>query len=302
MKFHRKKELWLDDYLIERSRTPLEPDLPKWKRFGLEDAQLAQFRSTREPFYNMLLFSGLIYGFPVEYPFKPALPASMSGLRRVKVILLDIMLQSVSSEAASEDWEAHVLKVGAAVKRYYELLHRMVGEEEAYSVEQILFDRVAFKKSFWDFRSSGVNSHLFWDCYCFRIWYEKIAGGGNEEVVIDEIIDLKRSMKMLTLRIMAAAMHSDGEIRKGEKVLQSHFKRSSRLLTKGQKAQARRILKEGVGIDDFSVPFIRSWTARRYLLDVAVLAVSADKEIVKSENDFFAGPGRKTGVVKIRCG
>ena len=298
MKLNFNKGAWLGAFFQERSGTPLAVALPEWQKFGLDDSQIAQFRSTREPFYNMLLSSGLIYGFPVDYPFLPDLPDSMTGIRRVKVILLDIMLKSVPQDSRDAGWESHVTRVGESIKGYYRLLHKVVGEEEAYSIEEILFERVAFKKSFWDFRSSGVNSHLFWDCYCFRIWHEKVSAGAGEKQVIEEIIDLKRTMKMLTLRIMAAAMHSDGEIRKGEKVLQSHFKRSSRLLTKGQKAQAHRILKEGIGLEDFGIPFIQSWTARRYLLDIAVLAVSADKEIVEAENAFLQALVEKLGLSK----
>ncbi len=282
-----KSQLWLDAYLKHRQQHPIALDTPQWRSIGITDAQIAQFRSTRQPFYLTLLYSGLIYGFPVHYPFTPSDEIPESGLRKIKMTLLDIMIQSILPELEGDSVAEAIGVAGQQIKRYYQLLDLAVGEGKSDSVEGILLERVAFKKSLLDFRKTGVNSHLFWDCYFFRIWQKRVRNGEDETKVLGDLIDRKRAMKMLTLKVLTAAVHCDGRVRKGEKVLHNHFKRSSKLLTKGQKAQAKRIIADGISIDDFKIPFISDWTARRYLLDIAVLAASADKELTETEQEFL---------------
>lgn len=299
-----KSKNWFEQYISFRKSNPLQPGNLTQRSFPIFNAALQQkekFKSLKHPLYNMLQKSGLIYGFPVKYPFQP-LPQKSSKRIRTKFILMDMILYSVLQHKEGIDKDInYVEKVDFAcklVQQYYQGVYRYLELDDKNTIEQILVNRVVFKKSLFDFRKSGINSHLFWDWYFFHEFLNaRLAKEPFPDDFFAQLVPRKKAMMALTIKLLSAALHSDHKLRRGEKVLQSHFKRSAQLLTETEKLRIHRIIKEGIELDDIGIPPL-TWIGRRYLLDVCVLAVFADKEINQEEEVFLKNLVKKLDLNK----
>lgn len=288
-----KSKDWFEQYIKYRKQVAIKPGNLTQRNFPIFNAALQQkdkFESLRHPLYNMLQKSGLIYGFPVRYPFEK-LPANPSRKLLARFILMDMILYSALLKTEDiQHFEEYTVQVGWAcqlMRKYYRGIHCYLELDEENTIEQILANRVAFKKSMFDFRKSGTNSHLFWDWYFFHEYLDTVLS--EEELPADffaRLIPRKKAMMALTIKLVSAAIHSDQKLKRGEKVLQSQFKRSSRLLSETEKRRIHKLLKEGISLDDISIPAL-DWVGKRYLLDICVLAVFSDKEINEEEEAFL---------------
>lgn len=288
-----KSKNWFEQYIEYRKKNVLKPGNLSQRSFPIFNAALQQkekFQSLRHPLYNMLQKSGLIYGFPVRYPFEP-LPKKQSKKIQTKFILMDMILYSVlDKEDEANPKTSYAEKVDLAsnlVRNYYCSIHRYLELDEKNTIEQILVNRVDFKKSLFDFRKSGTNSHLFWDWYFFHEYLDAVLSPGDlPEDFFAQLVPRKKAMMALTIKLLSAAVHTDHKLNRSEKVLLSHFKRSARLLSETEKLRIHRLLKGGIDLEDIKIPSL-DWVARRYLLDICVLAVFSDKKINPEEEAFL---------------
>lgn len=258
---------------------------------GLGEQETARYESTQNPAYAMLQYSGLIYGFPAQYPFRPVPGVKIRGKEMAKLILVDLILYSVLLRRSGNGmaYEEHVDQAAGLIRSYYRGIHEVNGQGDAPSIENILLDRVSYRKNYFDFRRSGINSHLFWDWYFFQEYLEAVEKNSTlSSGWFDDLLWRKKEMKKLTIKLVASAIHSDRKITRGEQVLLNHFHKSARFLSPNEKARIHKILKDGIDLEHIRIPGL-SWIGRRYLLDISLLAMYADKKLEQAEEEYLRG-------------
>lgn len=281
---------WFEAYIEYRKRHPLR--FLKLSELAPELSELeAQRFQHPSPFYAALQQSGLVYGFPVHYPFQTTngLFEKLSESERAKLTLLDVMMHARLLEQMPENevYAQEIEENGRLMRKYYACLHKYAPQEEAELLEQILFKRVRFKKNYFDFRKTGISSLLFWDLYFF-LDYSRAARQPQfeEEDFFFVILNLKRALKKTTLELIAAAAHADAQLTKHEKTLYQHFEKSSRLLVEEEHEELHTIVKQGITLEDVEIPPL-DWVGRRFLLDISLLTLNADAEMDAQEEAFL---------------
>jgi hypothetical protein len=283
---------WFDKYIAYRKRHPIAPDTFDPEDFGVESDGLQLFESVHHPLYLMLLHSGLVYGFPFIYPFKPA-PAEKLKQRWVtKLTLIDITIYSVLKRLSGEhamklSFEEKLDRASQVLRLYYRGLQQHAGGLPRSSIEHVLSHHISFRRNWMDWRRSGINCHLFWDWYYFLYFLEALEGGAAPSAALfEDLIAKRKAMKMLTMQLIAAAAHSDQKIQLGERVLQHHFQKSSHFFTSLEQAKIKKIFREGVDLENLRLPRM-NWVVRRYWLDISLMTVFADKEIQEAEEQYL---------------
>lgn len=283
---------WFDDYLNYRRQYPLQFQNTDVLVDRLNGGATERFQRP-SPFYNALQQSGLVYGFPVHYPFQNenGLVKSLSESDRAKLILLDVMMHArlLNTQLPTGDAYAHAIdRIGSLMRRYYEALYEYAHGEETTLLEQILFKRVRFKKSYFDFRKTGVSSLLFWDLYFFLEYSEAAEMPDfEEETFFENLLLRKHKLKLITLQILSAAAYADYRVSKQERSLHHQFERSSRLLVEEEQESLRAIFQEARKLEQIELPAL-DWLARRFLLDICLLSIHADAQVNELEVAFLS--------------
>lgn len=287
-----KSKSWFEQYIAFRQQHPL---VLKDMRPLSEILQLksgGRFESLRRPLYLCLQHSGMLYGFPIHYPFEESAPfiGELSSGRRAKLILLDSIVYAISLEEGQPEGAAYasmVARVGACLRTYYRKVSEYGPGETMEYTEEVLFHRVRYKKNHLDFRHTGINSHLFWDLYFFVAYYRQITQGPVEDAAyFRELIDKKKAMRVLSIKVIVAAAYADWKLVRQERKLLRQFRRSARLLSPLEKLQVRTYFRRGLGLSDIQFPEL-DWIARRFLMDISLLAVFSDSDIDLQEDSFM---------------
>jgi hypothetical protein len=157
-----KSKSWLEQYLSMRQKRPIRP--PSQVELPEELIQTGQrFESLHQPLYQCMQRSGISFGFPVAYPFE-ARKGEIQGLHRsdlAKLILLDTLLYAaflMEEKPKGKAYREMVARFGRTLRSYYKQLHTLANGSTYNFVEEILFERVQYKRSYFDFRRSGINS------------------------------------------------------------------------------------------------------------------------------------------------
>ncbi|HMQ50023.1 MAG TPA: hypothetical protein PKA00_21465 [Saprospiraceae bacterium] len=283
---------WYQEYLNYRKSHPLSLKAanPAYEWMGAELTD--RFESLKHPLYLCMQQSGILYGFPVYYPFyfDEAVLRRFSEAEQAKLILLDTLLyagllQEEMPEGAA--YEEALIRLGLRIQDYYRGLHWNGAEKEKVFTEEIIFHRVRYKKSYFDFAKNGVNTHLFWDLYFFNQYLHALRTPAFDPALFfPKLIARKKEMKRISLQIISAAAHADWKISPPEQHLIRLFKFSSRLLSQKEKQEALQHFKWGIGLEDILLPEL-DWMARRYLLDLAILCTYSDSAADEQENAFI---------------
>jgi len=292
---------WFEAYLGYRQAHPLAFNSVNKIAEDLDGQVFNRFQSLDNPFYAVLQQSGLIYGFPIHYPFQTSngLIEKLKETDRAKLILLDIMMHARLLNRQMPVGEAYVSAIyqaGQLIQAYYQGIHQYGQEGTTEILEKILFERVRFQKTYLDFRKTGISSQLFWDLYCFLDYCKAIESADfKEEDYFPRLIEQKKAYKKWTLQLIAAAAHADHKISKQEKSLHHQFERSSKLLVEDEREELRVIFETGATLDEIQLPPL-DWIARRFLLDISLFAIHVDAEVDVLEEAFLAPLVSKLGL------
>jgi hypothetical protein len=286
-----KSKSWLEQYLAYRQANPLMPKAPINLPEGLQQYG-ERFESLHHPLYQCMQRSGISFGFPIAYPFDTA-DDDVQRLKRpdlAKLILLDTLLYTallIEGQPTGQAYVDRVAKFGRTLRQYYKQLNSL-GDGQTYNfVEEILFERIQYKRSYFDFRHSGINSHLFWDIYGFQRYYEEsLRQEPSAEWAAALQAELK-ALKILSLKVIAAAVHADWEVTRQEKFLLRQFRKSARILTPDEQHAIRNLIRSGPSAWDIQVPENLHWAGRRFLLDIALMGVYADAQIDLQETHLL---------------
>ncbi len=295
MALFKSRRRWFDEYLQHRQAVPLVLDVLPWEEISPQAATI----SAGNAYYPMLQYSGLIYGFPVVYPFTDESYKQLPADRLARYILLDMLMFTALKELdvlEAMDLSAKTQLAAAWIQSYYFGQGEVQDPNKSDSIEDLIFKRVSFRRSWLDFSKKGINSHLFWDWYFFLTYVrDMIAGKAYDQTWFAALVEEKKTLKLLTQRVIIAAFYSDRTISRREKLLQHHFLKSARLFPKSTRQRIARWMNSGITLHQIHFPEL-DHLARRYVLDTALLALLADQEYSKEEQVFAEALAKKLGL------
>ena len=273
---------WLKEYIKYRSPFPIN-----LKQYPIQE---------QDPLlYTIIQPTGLIYGHPIHAPgVRHPKEQRWNSLGKMKIVVLESFIHSASLKEArlpesEKDWQDYYLETSQSIGQFYSILDPKVSKktlfffnkpsvEDNRFTEQILHRRL-FVKSRWDNYWARLfqNSLLFLDTYYFGEWR---AGRFHN------IKWHKDAMKVLLLKVIAAAAHSNQIIAREERNMFFTFLSSSNL-SKAQSASSREAFKDGITLDQIDLRQADTWLLKKYVLEMAILMIWADKVVNLEEKNFL---------------
>jgi hypothetical protein len=150
-------------------------------------------------------------------------------------------------------------------------------------IELMLNDRIGLKtiwgSDFW--YSFFQNSLLFLDVYFFG----QVLKGKAEEVDFTLFQEQQESLRLDILKIIAIAARSNHNIEEEEKALYSFFLQSA-MLGKENERMAKEFLHTDIRLSNIDFGRYDSWIIKKYMLELAILTVWADRRLEEIEKLF----------------
>ncbi|MCK5104669.1 MAG: hypothetical protein KAR17_17720 [Cyclobacteriaceae bacterium] len=296
---------WINSYLIylqeqvesENFKTPIYGD---FKHLALD-----------KKLYKLVQPSGLMYGHPIQPPGNYTVTmTNWSDHEKMKLILLDslinqaILIHPEEIENSSDFADCLHDSIREIVQFYQVNIiensksisfrpKRRKSENELVEsiVDQRLYVKSGWSRNFW----AGFfhNSLLFLDVYYFGLWLQR------KDVVadFDQFEEQQEKLRLNILQIIAAAAHANNIIEDEEKALFTFFLQSAKL-SKENELIAMDFLKTNVSLENIQFDKNDSWIIRKYILELAILTVWADKRVEENEKDFIRLLAKRMGFSK----
>lgn len=282
---------WLKEYIKFRGPHPI--DLDQY-----------QIRDQDSLLYKIVQPTGLIYGHPIHAPgIRHPKEQRWNSLGKMKIVLLESFLHSASLKQQQlpetpNDWQDFYLETSQSIGEFYTVLDPQINKktffifgnpkkDEFRFAEQILHKRL-FLKSRWDhfWASLFQNSLLFLDTYYFGEWRAEKFHNMKWH---------KDAMKMLLLKVIAAAAHANQIIEREEKNMFFTFLGSSNL-TKSQNKLAKEAFRDGITLNQIDLRQADTWLLKKYVLELAILMIWADKVVSVEERAFLSELAKRLGI------
>lgn len=247
--------------------------------------------------YQSIQPSGLLYGHPVRFVDVEHPKASKwDSDSKTKIIFLDSIYHAGYAQLEEKpdthsDWRDFFHEVSQQVADFYleaspELLNRpwysmSFGKKKSgmqlseYFIDKRIYAPTVFDSGFWS--SFFHNSLLFLDTYYFGEWKAKSVGDVKE----------KRDLaKLELLKVIAASAHANHSIEREERNMFNFFL-SSASLPSDKAEEAKKSFTQGITLADLDLKGIDSWLLKKYILELAILTVWADRVVTDQEKDFL---------------
>jgi hypothetical protein len=253
--------------------------------------------------YKIVQPSGLIYGHPLHPPgIKHPKEQRWNSLGKMKIVLLESFLHSACVKQGSlpdseNDWKDFYLETSQSIGNFYSTLDPQINKKKFFFfnkpkkdefrfAEQILHRRL-FVKSRWDqfWASLFQNSLLYLDTYYFGEW----RAGKFHNMKWH-----KDAIKILLLKVIASAAHANQIIERGERNMFFTFLSSSNL-TKSQNKLAKEAFRDGITLDQIDLRQADTWLLKKYILELAILMIWADKVVSIEERVFLSDLAKRLG-------
>ncbi|HET8861111.1 DUF533 domain-containing protein [Marivirga sp.] len=189
------------------------------------------------------------------------------------------------------------MQTSQSIGGFYKILDPNISKKNIFSfsrrnqdnfkfTEHVLHKRL-FLKSRWDYFWASLfqNSLLFLDTYYFGEW-----SAGN----FNNIKWHKDAMKMLLLKVIAAAAHANQIIEREEKNMFLSFLSSSNL-SKSQRKIAMDAFKDGITLEEIDLRQADTWLLKKYVLELSILMIWADKVVSTDERNFLCQLAKQLG-------
>lgn len=278
---------WINNYLELFSSSKKAQDLHKPRKLD-HDRSL----------YKIIQPTGLMYGHPIQPSAHYDLAYSKwSEHDKMKFILLDSLMNNAILTKGNQirnqkEMDKTVEESVSLLANYYQeapatkpslFSIKIKHESDAEYLDAVLKRRITLQSSwrgnFW--AEYFQNSLLFLDVYFFGQWLQSKKSVDQEVNFSNQ----QENLRLNILQIMAAAAHADHKIQKEEKALFNFFLQSANL-GKANRKIAHDFLKSDLKLKD--VPFEKndSWIIRKYILELAILTVWADRLVEETEKEF----------------
>lgn len=250
--------------------------------------------------YTILQPSGLLYGHPIRPSLKfPLNMNSWDDSEKMKVILFDGLINQAllanESEFNSHNDISDCLhdSIPDIVQFYqYGLLNG--GKSTSFKtdlrknnhdqLESMINDRLLVKSGWGNNFWAGFfqNSLLFLDVFYFGQWFQNKGFTTNSDLISEQ----QEILRLNILQIIAAAAHSNNIIEDEEKALFKFFLQSAKLNSDNERI-AKDYLNHHIAIKDIQFNKNDPWIVRKYILELAILTIWADKKIEEDEREFI---------------
>lgn len=294
-----QKKGWLKRYIQTRNHYALHDE------YNRVTAIKASQERPEQVLYELIQPTGLLYGYPnqLPYEYKALLRAVKTDKLPLqdknKIILLESLLYSaliseryrqLDSEADLADaFQEAAYRVGIYYKSMYKDLdtkykglffyHERKGMD---LTEHILDSRTNYESKEGKFWTVFINSSLlFVDVLFFHQW---IAVYQSEEAT-EQIAQQHEQVRLQLLKTMIVAAYANETIEKEEKRLVRYYLEAA-LFSEELRETSLALLEKGLTVADLDLETIDSPVLKKYLLELAVLVVSADNIITDSEQAF----------------
>lgn len=261
-----------------------------------------QLDDSNEFIYKSIQPSGLMYGHPIlpkEYISEDFL--GLDSSEKLKIVLLDGFVKTAvlpSDDVIPTDPDEYVNFMSKVIVEFYEHAYpdHQVKSKSFWGtklsnediVENIINDRLSTSThpSFWG--GFFNNSLLFLDVLFFGEWIKKPE---DERGTLIEQRDITHQK---LLEVMIAASYADGKLDEEEKELFDDLLESVHL-TEPRKAFLKTLLTNGHSLEVIDLSDISMWILQKYILELAILFVWADKIVTEEEQNFINELGAKLG-------
>lgn len=253
--------------------------------------------------YKLTQPSGLMYGHPIRTPGNYRVSMSQWDDReKMKMILLDSLINEslilhYNSIDNQNDFRDFIYETIHGITNFYleseitDISSAALKKKDEKEIMEKVLDRRLKVRSSWDrnfWASYFENSLLFLDVYNFGLWQQHSHFNGSET----NMLNFQENFRLKILLIIAAAAHANDSIEIEEKNLFQFFLKSANL-SKEKERLANMYLKNSITLDDIELDGDASWILRKYMLELAILTVWADKQLEETEKEFIQGLARK---------
>jgi hypothetical protein len=258
--------------------------------------------------YQKLQPSGLMYGHPTmpKELDKPEF-LELSQIEKMKLVLLEGFMNAamIAPIDKAKDAEEFSQYLAESIIQFYEDVApeaevkdrnfwgiKLTNEEIAEKIlaERLILDAQS-ENNFWAVFFN--NSLLFLDVLFFNEWLAQ----AKEPSKLVAIKAKREDLKNLLIHLVAAAALADKEIDPEEQELFDEFLKSLKIRA-AEGLSIETILQDGIDIDNIDLSVADSWILKKYLLELAILTVWADRVVTEEESIFIAKLAEKLGFEK----
>jgi hypothetical protein len=284
---------WLDKYLKNRDKYIAEtPNELKISRSAVDTDEVL--------LYEMIQPTGFIYGHPLYLPeIKTPKIEKLSSQELIKLSMTESLLLCSKLFDKSELSQKQMLD---EIKHFYKFLFPEFSGNIFYNlfykkstqtkkVENFIEKQLSLPTSFDNFWASFfLNSLLFVDIIYFSIWLR------NKNLKINASIKEEReNVFMIILQIISIAINVDNKLEENEIQFYNLILQSSKL-SKENYEIAKEYLHYPPKLSNIHLNNISSWLLKKYILEIAVIAVWADKDVEAYELKFLRDLTHKLGL------
>ena len=248
--------------------------------------------------YKEIQPSGLMYGHPIiPAEYKNSEFQEMDLSKKLKTVLLDGFIKTAFLPTGNDfpnNPDLFIKELSVSLTNYYSdlLKTKKVNTQTFWGrkklpeeiIEELVNDRLSISNisstNFWD--SFFNNSLLFLDVFFYGEWLTH----KSQEKGIDNIRQKRDEMHFTLLQVIAAAAYADNTLDDEEKALFNHFLKSANLPS-NKKEKAINLIDNGISIDQIDLRNINSWILKKYLLELAILTLWADRVVTDAEKVFL---------------
>ncbi len=319
MKFYEKG--WIARYLHLRNQYALHKEFDKLLAAG-KAAQTAPDEEDAQQhpetfLYELLQPTGLMYGYPAALPLENK--SLVRALRleatpqaeKTKVILLESFLRSALTSSRYQSIENAVdmadalLDAALLIGKFYQSAYQGLETRQRRRFyyrprkglelsEFVLESKLNTASHIGNFWFGFFNTSLmFLDVYYFGQWVhaEKTADENNR------MAETHEAMRLLIFKIVTAAAIANDTIEPEEKKLLEYFTKAAMFSERAQ-IFCQQYLENPEPLSQITLYPISSRILKKYVFELALLVVYADKLFTKEEKKFVALLSKKLGLGK----
>lgn len=288
------KKGWLKEYLEYRKPHPI----------NLNNYNL---KSRDSLLYKIIQPTGLIYGHPIHAPgLKHPKEQRWNSLGKMKIVLLESLFHSalITSKQfpnTRDEWENFYEQTAQSIGNFYTHINPELLDKRLFYFKKVeitdlrytekVLQRKLFLKTRWDslWVSLFKNSILFLDAFYFGEW----KAGRSENIKAH-----KDSMKMMLLKIIAAATHANHILKNQQKNVFFDFLDSYNL-SKEQNKILKEDFRNETTIEEIDLKPANTWLLKRFVLELTLLMIWVDKVVADEERHFLINLADKLGLKEI---
>lgn len=246
--------------------------------------------------HNLLLRSGIVFGFPEESLFAPNLDRSKwTTDEQLKVCLFEALLFVWIRNNKHHPLDSK--KFLAALDNFYKkhrytslagILGYLLRETPAERLERVLSKRTEVPRNLTKTKS--------WFTYINNVFVYL------DVILFDEYLRNKQEprydyqqLALLALAVISMSASSDGIIEEKEKQLFEFFLLSADL-DPDEHEVAKMRFNQGISLEELSESLVDPWSLKRYLLDISALTIFSNHDAVDTEREFLQQLGSWLGL------